>query len=182
MCIFNKLPFTDNFRMASALIVEDNRHVRSALRTFVEKNTPLKVCGEAADGLEAIEKTKELMPDVILLDVAMPKLSGVEAAPILRSVVPNAHIIMVTMFADYVGPRLASAVGIYAVHAKVDGMEKLADILKRAAAAYSEQNDPEHITPLCMEVAGEQDGKRLRRVIDELHREELPDQTEQNSD
>jgi DNA-binding NarL/FixJ family response regulator len=148
---------------ACTLIVDDNPNMRTALRTFVEHKTPLKVCGEAADGLEAIEKTEELKPDVILLDIAMPKLTGVEAAPILRRVAPNAHIIFVTLFADSVGARLASVMGVDRVHSKLDGMEKLADTLKSIAAAS-----------LCVQVAGEKDGTRLEQVIDELAREDLP--------
>lgn len=161
---------------ASALIVDDNPHIRSVLRSFVEEDTTLKVCGEAADGEEAIEKTKALTPDVILLDVAMPKMTGVEAAPILRRVVPNAHIIMVTLFANTLGAA-PSAIGVDTVYCKMDGLPKLADILKSAAAAHSDQ-DPEHINPLCVEVAGEQHGGRLRQVIDELDREELPSQNQ----
>jgi DNA-binding NarL/FixJ family response regulator len=158
---------------ASVLIVDDNPNVREALRSFVEKQS-LRVSGEAANGLEAIEKAKALTPDVILLDIAMPKMSGVEAAPILRRVAPNAQIIVVTLFADSLGTRLASAVGVDAVHSKMDGIDKLADALKSVAVAdRCGQNDPEHaIAPLCVQVAGESDAQRLLEVIDELHRED----------
>ena len=161
---------------ASTLIVDDNPHVRSILRSFVEENTTLKVCGEAADGLEAIERTKELTPDVILLDIAMPRMTGVEAAPILRRIVPNAHIIMVTMFADSLSATVPSSIGVDTVHCKMDGIARLGDVLKPIAAAHAcDQSDPEQeLKPLCLQVAGEQDGNRLRQVIDELHREELP--------
>jgi DNA-binding NarL/FixJ family response regulator len=148
---------------ACTLIVDDNPNIRTALRTFVEHKTPLKVCGEAADGLEAIEKAEELKPDVILLDIAMPKMTGVEAAPILRRVAPNAHIIIVTLFADSVSARFAKIIGVDRVHSKLDGMEKLAETLNSISAAS-----------LCLQVAGEKDGKRLQQVIDELARGDLP--------
>jgi DNA-binding NarL/FixJ family response regulator len=90
----------------------------------------------------------------------MPKMTGVEVAPILREIVPNAQIIIVTLFADSLGTRLASAVGVYSVYSKLDGLEKLADTLKSVAALHGCENkdsEPE-ITSLCLQVAGEQDG------------------------
>jgi len=113
-------------------------------------------------------------PDVILLDLVMLKMTGVEVAPILREIVPNAQIIIVTLFADSLGQRLASAIGVYSVHCKLDGLEKLADTLKSVAALHSCGNkDPEpEIPSLCLQVAGEQHGKRLQQVIGELDRED----------
>ena len=61
------------------LIVDDHAVVREGLRTFLELQDGLEVVGEAADGVEAIEQARQLQPDVILMDLVMPKLDGVGA-------------------------------------------------------------------------------------------------------
>jgi DNA-binding NarL/FixJ family response regulator len=60
----------------SVLIVDDHAMIRSALRFVLEISRELRICGEAADGVEAIEKAGELKPDLILLDTAMPRTPG----------------------------------------------------------------------------------------------------------
>jgi DNA-binding NarL/FixJ family response regulator len=62
------------------LIADDHELVRQGLRTLLAAPPAWEVCGEAADGVEAIEKAAQLLPDIVLLDVSMPRLSGLEAA------------------------------------------------------------------------------------------------------
>ena len=64
------------------LIVDDSYAIRSATRHFLETQTGFTVCGEATDGIDAIEKTRHLTPDLIILDLAMPRMNGLEAAGI----------------------------------------------------------------------------------------------------
>jgi DNA-binding NarL/FixJ family response regulator len=111
------------------LIVDDNANIRSLLRSFVETNTGFKVCGEAENGAEAIEKAKELQPDLILLDLTLPGMSGTQAAPILRKLMPNVKIILFTMHADGVNKSLASAFGIDLVLTKADSITTLREHL-----------------------------------------------------
>jgi DNA-binding NarL/FixJ family response regulator len=59
-----------------------------------------KVRGEAVDGVEAIEKASKLQPDLVLLDLAMPRLNGAEAASVIRSAMPRVPILLFTMYAD----------------------------------------------------------------------------------
>jgi chemotaxis response regulator CheB len=66
--------------LRTILLADDNDAIRTALRVPVAKEENLRVCGEAVDGLDVIEKTKKLRPDLVLLDVSMPKLNGVAAA------------------------------------------------------------------------------------------------------
>ena len=66
--------------MARILIADDHAEMRETLRSLLESRTDFEVCGEAADGIEAISKTKELMPDLLILDISMPGLSGIDAA------------------------------------------------------------------------------------------------------
>jgi DNA-binding NarL/FixJ family response regulator len=111
------------------LIVDDDAIVRSALRSFVEADG-YRVCGEAADGAEAIERARELQPDLILLDLAMPRLNGAEVAGILKKEMPRVKIVLFTMYADQFGEKLASAVGIHVVLSKPEGLSVLSERLK----------------------------------------------------
>jgi CheY-like chemotaxis protein len=111
------------------LIVDDDATVRSVIRTFLEADG-YKVCGEAADGVEAIERATELQPDLILLDLAMPRLNGAEAASVLKRAMPKVPILLFTMYADDFGDRLASAIGVNVVLSKPEGLSKLGAHLK----------------------------------------------------
>jgi two-component system, chemotaxis family, chemotaxis protein CheY len=111
------------------LIVDDDANIRSVIRAFVEADG-YKVCGEAADGVDAIQRAAELQPDLILLDLAMPRLNGAEAASVLRRGMPHVPIVLFTMYADDFGEKLASAVGVDVVLSKPEGMSKLSEHLK----------------------------------------------------
>ncbi len=78
------------------LIADDHPVVRHGLRNLLEVQKGWEVIDEAADGLEALEKADRLNPDVILLDVSMPKLNGLEACRLIRKAVPGTEILIVT--------------------------------------------------------------------------------------
>jgi DNA-binding NarL/FixJ family response regulator len=84
-----------------------------------------EVCGEAADGVEAIEQAKTLQPDLIVLDLVMPRMNGAEAASILNKTMPKTPIVLLTLYKNVLGSALASAVGVKAIIDKTDGMGKL---------------------------------------------------------
>jgi len=107
------------------LIVEDEVSVRNAVRTFFEHQSGLEVCGEAANGLEAVEKAANLRPDLILLDLSMPIMNGVEVASLIRNRMPNTPVVVYTMFEDVLGKPLAASLGIAAIVSKSDGLSKL---------------------------------------------------------
>jgi DNA-binding NarL/FixJ family response regulator len=100
--------------------------VRGIIRTFLHR-AGFIVCGEAADGVEAIEQAKRLKPDLIVIDLAMPKMNGVEAASVINREMPNVPIVALTMYHENFGPTLASAVGVKAVISKTDGLHELVD-------------------------------------------------------
>ena len=78
------------------LIVEDFEPFRQIIRSILEKRPELQVIGEVSDGLEAVQKAEELKPDLILLDLGLPTLNGIEAARRIRKLVPESKIIFVT--------------------------------------------------------------------------------------
>lgn len=111
------------------LICDDNSNIRHLLRVYIESRTPFEVCGEAAHGREAIEKAKELEPDLILLDLSMPVMTGAEAAVILKAALPRMKIILFSMHTDNVSRSLGTAIGIDLTLSKSDGIKRLADHL-----------------------------------------------------
>src|ERR1700720_464616 len=88
------------------LIADDHEIVRQGIRSLFDMQTDWEICGEAVDALDAIEKSKHLKPDVILLDVSMPHLNGLDAARVIRKEVPQSKILMVSQHdAAYMSQR-----------------------------------------------------------------------------
>ncbi|MGH2918481.1 MAG: response regulator [Solirubrobacteraceae bacterium] len=86
--------------MIRVLIADDHAVVRQGLRTFLELQEDIEVVGEAADGEQALVAAAELEPDVVLMDLVMPKLGGIAAIERLRERVPAARVLVLTSFLD----------------------------------------------------------------------------------
>ncbi|MBE0598121.1 MAG: response regulator transcription factor [Desulfuromonadales bacterium] len=80
------------------LIVDDHPLVRQALHQVLQLQADIDVVGEAADGLEALEQIRHLRPQVLLLDIAMPKMNGLEVLPLAREIFPEMRIIILSMY------------------------------------------------------------------------------------
>ncbi|MGI8984284.1 MAG: response regulator [Acidimicrobiales bacterium] len=93
--------------MTRLLLADDHRMLRDSLRRSMEENG-FDVVGEAGDGAEAVELAQTLRPDVVLMDVSMPNLDGVEATRQITRLVPEAQVVMLTMHAD--GEVMARAI------------------------------------------------------------------------
>jgi len=105
------------------LIVDDNASIRHILRAEFERRD-WKV-EEARNGREAIEKAEESNPDLIVLDLAMPVMNGLEAAPVLRPMLPTVPIILFTLYADRLLEREALSAGITVVVSKDAALKTL---------------------------------------------------------
>ncbi len=100
------------------LVVDDTRAIRDAVRLYLEPECDLEICGEAENGKLAIDRVRELEPDVVLLDLSMPVMNGLDAARIIKSITPGIHILMLTLH-TYPGLALeARKVGIDRVLSK----------------------------------------------------------------
>lgn len=82
------------------LIADDHRVVREGLSAILKTKDEIEVVGEAKDGQEAVEKARALLPDVILMDVSMPRMGGVEATRIVKREFPHVGIVALTMYEE----------------------------------------------------------------------------------
>jgi len=114
--------------MHSILVVDDNPNVRSCVREFLEQRADFCVC-EAIDGLDAVEKAKEHRPDLVIIDLSMPRLNGLDASWVLKSMMEEVPIILFTLYVDRLTSSEVSAAGVDAVFSKTDitGLVKYVD-------------------------------------------------------
>lgn len=112
------------------LLADDHTLIRSGIATLLKTNRDFEIVGEAADGEEAVEKTKQLRPDVLVIDLSMPKLSGIEATRIIKKQYPDVNILVLTMHEseEYVYQIVKSGAGGYVL--KSAGKEELSAAIR----------------------------------------------------
>jgi DNA-binding NarL/FixJ family response regulator len=118
-------------RSKTILLVDDSDFERFTIRAAVEGLTDFRVCGEACNGADAIKMAAELKPDLVVMDLAMPLMNGLQAARVLKNVMPEVPIMMLTLYADEVQGAGASASGIAMVLSKVDGLAPFLTCVKK---------------------------------------------------
>ena len=104
------------------LIVDDCAVIRHTLRSCIEQKSGWKVCGEAENGKVAVQKVRELQPDLVILDFQMPVMNGLDAARQITTVAPGTPMVMFTMHNSDQLLRDAKAAGIKEVFSKSDGV------------------------------------------------------------
>jgi DNA-binding NarL/FixJ family response regulator len=107
------------------LIVDDSRVIRECLRELLQQQRGWEVCGEAANGREGIEKAQQLKPDVIVLDLSMPVMNGLEAACELTRLLPSVPLLMWTDFETTNLTRKALSAGVRTIVSKAESPEGL---------------------------------------------------------
>ena len=121
-----------NNNRVSILIVDDHEVVRNGIRSYLETLTQFNVVGEAASGEEALKLVSEHIPDIVLLDLIMPGMDGVETTRLIKSQRPQVKIIALSMYAEYAAD--AAAAGADAFVSKGQPPEQLLATLAAVVA------------------------------------------------
>jgi len=117
--------------MIRILIADDSVAIRDALTTLLNPAGGLQVVGLAGDGLEAVAKARELLPDVVIMDAQMPNMDGVEATGQIKQTIPGVGILLFSVFTDYQEAGIAA--GVDGCLMKDCELEELIAELKRIA-------------------------------------------------
>jgi DNA-binding NarL/FixJ family response regulator len=102
------------------LIVDDSPSVRIALRKFLEQNSSWLVCGEAEDGQEAVDRVRQLKPDLVVMDFLMPVQDGLHASEQIKGLFPEIPILLCTMFASSQLSQKARSAGVKGILPKTN--------------------------------------------------------------
>jgi DNA-binding NarL/FixJ family response regulator len=118
----------------TVLVVDDNEFIRHALCQIFTSESDFDVCGEAENGRQAIEKAQELHPDVIVMDLSMPVMNGIDAARALKRLMPKVPLIIFSEYSDVFSENEARSAGVSALVSKSEHISVL--ISKARAVLY----------------------------------------------
>lgn len=124
-------------RICRVLLADDHDVVRRGIRTLLEARPGFMVCGEARTGREAVLKTQELQPDVVVMDVIMPELNGLDATRQIHKLAPQAEVVIISQHASEELVRQIVDVGARAYVLKTDSDR---DLVGAVAAVYQHQS------------------------------------------
>ena len=119
--------------MIRVLIADDSVAIRDSLASLLIPTSGFRVVGVASDGLEVVEKAKELLPNVVIMDARMPNMDGVEATRHIKQTIPSVSILLFSLFADYLEAGIAAGADGYLM--KDCGLKELFAELKRISTA-----------------------------------------------
>jgi DNA-binding NarL/FixJ family response regulator len=89
-------PLDEKMTRTRVLIVDDHEIFRKGLRSLLEPLAEFQICGEAANGLEAVESAKQFLPDVVLMDIGLPQMDGLQATRIIRNELPSSQVLILS--------------------------------------------------------------------------------------
>lgn len=123
-----------NARPLRVLVADDNEGVRRAISQILLAENDIEIVGEAVDGDDAVQKARQHRPDVVLLDITMPTMSGLEAAQILKHEFPLMHIVIVSQHDSRGFKWAALAAGVSGYVVKSDAARDLIPALRKLRA------------------------------------------------
>ncbi|NBD08979.1 MULTISPECIES: response regulator transcription factor [Corallococcus] len=123
--------------MIRLVLADDHAMVRQGLRSLLDLTPDLRVVGEAVDGEEALAKVAELDPDVVLMDVRMPRMTGLEALRALRRDTPHRRVVLLTTFDEDAAIIEALRAGVQGFLLKDVSLEELSDAIRRVHAGQT---------------------------------------------
>ncbi len=129
------------------LIADDNAQLRRVLRSSIQEHADWTVCAEAENGVEAVSKARELKPDLVLLDLAMPRMNGLNAARQISQELPGVLILMHTLYASPSVEMEAKKCGVERVIAKGTS-QMLVPAIEQAFAQVPRRKPTESTGPL----------------------------------
>ncbi len=120
-------------QMITVMLVDDHQLVRQGVRSFLDKQPDITVVGEAASGEEALRMAAQCVPDVVMMDLVMPEMDGVETTRRLKQITPGSQVIILTSYHDdeHIFPAIRAGALSYIL--KDVGASELADIVRKAA-------------------------------------------------
>ncbi|GGI09409.1 response regulator [Egicoccus halophilus] len=114
---------------ARVLLVDDTEMIRLVVRISLERDGRFTVVGEAANGREGVERAVELQPDLVVMDLSMPVMDGIEATRLLQQQLPDLRVVVLTGFAEPQMLRAAREAGACELVEKGGDLTRLADVL-----------------------------------------------------
>jgi DNA-binding NarL/FixJ family response regulator len=129
--------------MPTVLVVDDHAFIRRGVRSILEPFPEWQLCGEAENGQQAVQKTSELSPSVIVMDVSMPILDGIAAAEIIKRKYPQTHIVLLTLHNSQELLRKGFQAGARGYVLKADADDELLKALRVVVG------DGSYISPRC---------------------------------
>ncbi len=126
------------------LIVDANARMRRTIRQVVEDSTDLQVCGEGTDGQDAVRQAEKLQPDLVILDLTMPKMNGLQVARAIKQLLPKVRLVLFSLEENQLVGNAAKAVGGMMVVLSPNHRYLSTDSLRYVAFAAEESAGPAH--------------------------------------